>query len=748
MGEGKRRKSGHFFPKWKNSKFVLKWKNRKKTTSKSKADPETGSGSVGKKKRKGIGLLTKMLAGYAVSIIFMLILGVSLYSQASNIVINNYKNTVLETLQSVSMYYGLFFDTISSKMQELGNDANVVSYYTKENSDETAGFYKEIKSELMSIKTNTDGIDALHLFGEGAAAKADTQGSNSSESGKTKTVYDSYTVKPHSTDGELSQNVYSKFMETQEAEDWKNIRNKEGWFGYHAFLDEQLGKESGEYGISLVRPLSKGTGYIVADIKMSSITSVLEQLDMGEDCKAVFVSADGREILSTESAGEDTKIYENISCFEEAVESKEEVGSYEISFDGEIHLFTYAKIGKTGAMVYLLIPEAFILSQVQQMKVVMIIVVVAASIVTFLLGLLLAVGINKNIRHIMQVLSKASKGDMTVVFKTKRRDEFALLTTGLNEMIGSIRQLIQKVSDVGVSVNSTSKEVYMNAEEFMAATKDMSEAITEIGKANEVQAEDTANCSLLMQNLSEQIEKVSVQSKEMDEATQKTQAIVKEGTAVLVELNEKSKETMDITQVVISGIEELGKKADSIQNIVATIDEIAEQTNLLSLNASIEAARAGQAGRGFSVVAGEISKLADQSMMAVESIRKIIADIQGRMQEIASMADRADKIVQSQEDVVNHTIDAFESINAQVGSLTQKFDVIMNGMEMIDTARKDTLGVIQNISAVSEETMATSQVMEGNIVKQNDSVKLLTGKAEGLAEEAQILENTIQSFTI
>lgn len=699
-------------------------------------------------KRKGVGLLVKLLAGNTISIAFMLGLGISLYAQASNIIINNYKNTVLETMESVSMYYELYFDTVSSKMQELGNDSNVVSYYTKENSEDTSTFYKDIKSELMSIKTNTDGIDALHIFGEGAAAKADSNGSNSKESGQTKTVYDSYKVKPHSTDGELPQSVYADFMESTEAEAWDNIRNKEGWFGYHAFLDEQLGKDANEYAISLVRPLSKGTGYIVADIKYSSIAAVLEQMDMGDGCKAVFVSADGREIFSTDADAVMGKVYEDISCFQDVVNAEENNGSYEIEFKGESHLFTYAKIGKTGAMVYLLIPEAFILEQVQQMKVVMILVVLAASIITFAIGLLLAVGINKNIRHIMKGLSKASKGDMTVSFKTNRKDEFAMLTTGLNEMVNSIRELIQKVSDVGVQVNSTSKEVYQSAEEFLMATKDMSSAVMEIGKANEMQAEDTANCALLMQNLSEQIEKVSEQSKEMDIATQKTQGIVKEGTSVLGELNEKSKETMDITQTVISGIEELSKKADSIQNIVSTIDEIAEQTNLLSLNASIEAARAGQAGRGFAVVAGEISKLADQSMKAVVSIQKIIADIQNRMGEISILAERADKIVQSQETVVNHTIDAFENINIQVGFLTQKFDVIMNGMEMIDTARKDTLGVIQNISAVSEETMATSQVMEDNISRQNDSAKVLTGKAEGLAEEAQMLQTTIQTFTI
>ncbi len=695
--------------------------------------------------KKRVGLLAKLLGGYAVSIVFMLILGITLYSQASTIIINNYKNTVLETIDSVSMYYELFLDTISLKMQELGNDSNVVSYYTKADSKETSTFYKDIKSHLMSIKTNTDGIDALYIFGEGTAAKADKNGSDSEV---TKTVYDAYSVKPHSTEGELPQSIYTDFMATEEGETWAQIRNKEGWFGYHTYLDEQSSQAVDDYAISLVRQLSKGKGYIVADIKTESIIDALGQLDLGEQCQAVFVSADGREIYQRNENGGQTSISSEISCFQEIIDLEEKSGSREIEFKGEKYLFTYAKIGETGAIVYLLIPESFILTQVQAMKGMTVVIVLAASAVTLLIGLLLALGINKNIHHIMRGLSKASKGDMTVSFSTRRKDEFAMLTNGLNEMVGSIRQLIEKVADVGMDVNRTSKEVYESAEEFLTVTKDMAGAIMEIGKANEMQAEDTANCALLMQNLSEQIEKVSLHSKEMNAATQATQEVVKGGTNILKELNEKSIETSNITQIVITGIEELSKKAGNIQNIVATIDEIAEQTNLLSLNASIEAARAGQAGRGFSVVAGEISKLADQSMKAVESIRKIIADIQGRMVEISGMAEQAEKIVQSQETVVNHTMEAFDTINMQVVSLAEKFDLIMEGMECIDGARQNTLEVIQNISAVSEETMATSQVMEGNVSSQNDSAKLLTGKAEGLSEEAQILQNTIQTFKI
>ncbi|MBQ6889320.1 MAG: methyl-accepting chemotaxis protein [Lachnospiraceae bacterium] len=682
------------------------------------------------KSQKG-GLLVKLLLGYSVSIVLMIALGSISYTQASKVITDNYKNTVTETIRSIARYYELSMNVVSNKVQELRNDSELIAYYTKDDSEEKTSLYKDIKSNLMSMKSNTDGVNAIYVIGSGTAGKNDK----------------THALKPFSTSGELSDNVYAEFLESAEVESWQSIGSKDGWFGYHTFLDEKSGKTSDKYSIALVRALGKGEGYIVVDMNMDSVVSTLEEINMGEECKAAFVTADGREIRTSAST-EEGNMYEQISCFNEVMESEEETGSYTINYKGKSYLFTFAKIGDTGTIVYILIPESFILSQVQGIKTNTMLVVVLASIVAILIGLVLALGINKNIVSIIKNLEKASKGDMTVSFKTKRKDEFAMLTVSLNSMMDSIRKLIVQVSGVGTQVNTTSEEVCESAEVLLKAIGDVTLAVQEINAGNGQQAEDTTDCALLMQQLSEQIEAVSNRSKEMDTIAKDANDIVEEGMLILEDLNDKSKETTKITHVVINGIEELDEKTVKIHDIVDTINEIAEQTNLLSLNASIEAARAGDAGRGFAVVADEIRKLADQSISAAGTIQEIIEDIQNSTSETAGLAKKADKIMQSQEVALENTIQTFNSINEHVTSLTENLSTVSGELFAIDEARQNTLEVIRNIAALSEESAATSQLIEETIEQQNKSVENLAQKAEVLAGDAKNLQKTIGYFTV
>lgn len=704
-----------------------------------------------KKQKKGKGLLFKLLAGFSVSIVLMIILGVISYTEASKIITTNYKNANLETINSIAMYFDLMMDTVSAKTQEIANDGQVVSYYTKGNemdSKEFGALYKDIKTSLVSAKTSTDGVSAIYVIGQGKSAKSDKNSSNSEASGKTNTIYDIYKVTPHATSGELPKNVYKDFLETDEAVKWQDTLKKENWYGYHAFLDEQGGINADTYAVTLVRGLSKGDGYIIADLKMDSVVAVLDQIIAEDGCEAAFVSVDGREIRSSMTQSAETNIYEKLSCYQEALDSEETAGFYETSYNGGTYLFTYAKIGETGAMVYTLLPEAVLSSQVSGIGMVTCVIVALACVIALGIGLILALGINKNITAIMKNLGKASKGDMTVQFSAKRKDEFGMLAVSLNEMLESIRKLISKVTDVGTQVRSTADNVSESAEVLLGVSGDISTAIGEISEGNGQQAVDTNHCAELMGQLSEQIEKVSRQSENMNEIAANTKETVSQGMQIMDDLTVKAQETTEITQVVITGIEELYEKSAAIHGIIGAIDEIAEQTNLLSLNASIEAARAGEAGKGFAVVADEIRKLADQSMKAVGEIRGIIQDIQNQTETSATSAKKAEQIVRFQGEALSNTVEAFRNINSQVLSLTENLEEIATDMRSMEQAKGDAVDVIQNISAVSQETAATSQQMEATIEQQNVSVKALAAKAEALAEDAKILEETIGFFTV
>lgn len=203
-----------------------------------------------------------------------------------------------------------------------------------------------------------------------------------------------------------------------------------------------------------------------------------------------------------------------------------------------------------------------------------------------------------------------------------------------------------------------------------------------------------------------------------------------------------------MTHTIVDDIVELKQQSASIYNIIDVINEISEQTNLLSLNASIEAARAGKEGRGFMVVAGEIGKLADQSIHAASNIRDIIKKIEEQTNNTVKSAQKTEKMVESQKLALEETVHVFHSINQKVIKLTDQIDLIAIGVDNMAGSKNDTLSAIGSIAAISEETAATTeQISETGLVQINFAHEL-TDITQKLNETVIVLKANLDSFSI
>jgi methyl-accepting chemotaxis protein len=181
---------------------------------------------------------------------------------------------------------------------------------------------------------------------------------------------------------------------------------------------------------------------------------------------------------------------------------------------------------------------------------------------------------------------------------------------------------------------------------------------------------------------------------------------------------------------------------------VDTINGIAEQTNLLSLNASIEAARAGEVGKGFAVVADEIRKLADQSKLAANQIGEIIHGIQTQSGKTVTTAKQSEAILGSQEEIISSTIRIFDDINKQVENLLENISGLSYGINNIESTKNDTLKAIESISAISQETAASSEELSVTAENQLNAVQALTSAADKLKENAKDLNEAVNIFKI
>ena len=300
-------------------------------------------------------------------------------------------------------------------------------------------------------------------------------------------------------------------------------------------------------------------------------------------------------------------------------------------------------------MICSLIPQSIITKQAEGVKTATMMVVFFASIIAIIIGSVMSSSISRAIEKTNRTLEKAADGDLTATINLKRKDEFLNLSNCITMMINSMKSLILKMNGVSNTVTVSAQEISSNSELFLQAAKQISSAVTDIDLGLSQQATDAERCLIQMEGLSNQIDTLTNNTRDMNSIACFTSQVVDSGIVIIDELNLKSKDTANITKSVIKDIEHLEVESMSISSIVETINSIAEQTNLLSLNASIEAARAGESGRGFSVVADEIRKLAEQSAASANQIGKIIDNIQTQTKKTVLTAKKAEDIVVSQE---------------------------------------------------------------------------------------------------
>jgi len=326
-----------------------------------------------------------------------------------------------------------------------------------------------------------------------------------------------------------------------------------------------------------------------------------------------------------------------------------------------------------------------LLVQLRKSELTVTMIIIGITLLSIVLAMWFGIAISRMmtrpVYEMLNLMSAAEKGDLTVHSRQQSRDEIGQLALSFNQMLSGIRHVIGQVSE--------------SASNLAASSEQISAGTEQIASGSQMQADSAGNAVEMMEEMAGAIQTVARSAESAAQSAEDASNQARRGSEVIHETVQGMKE-------ISVKMDQLSVQSQKIGDIVEVIDEIAEQTNLLALNAAIEAARAGDAGKGFAVVADEVRKLAERSGKATKEIASLI----GSMQENTMLAVQAAAIGNEK---VSNAGQAFQEIVAAVQSSSSKVVEIAAASEEQNAQVDEVRQAVNQIAAVTQETSASTQ---------------------------------------
>lgn len=523
--------------------------------------------------------------------------------------------------------------------------------------------------------------------------------------------------------------------------------------------DPYVARTTGKTVTTISAPIVRDgriVGGIGGSVELDLVVKMVSEVKLGKTGYGYLLQSDGlmvahpdSKLVLKENLMKDAKTDPVLrQAMEQAVIKREHVFA-EYRYNNETKYLVGEAVKGTGWALFIGVPVDEMNGALKDLQRNSVVVTVFMLVLAALVAWVFSGRIAKSIRALNDVAGKIAGGDLRIgKLAVTSNDELGQLARSFETMAANLASLVRKVASNSEQVAASSQELTASAEQSSQAASNVAGSITQVAHGASQQVGAVNEVSAVIEEISATIEEVSSTAQEISKLSEETsqasnvgQKSVDHAVAQMDEMGIQARQAQDAAH-------ELSVSSKQIGEIVGLISNIAGQTNLLALNAAIEAARAGEQGRGFAVVADEVRKLAEQSEAAARQITDLIEKNNQSIDHVVGSVELAISSIDKGVTLVNTAGTGFKSIGGQIAQVALQIQNISTALREVAAGSQRIVSSVRDVETVSRNLAGEASNVSAATQEQSASMQEIASSSQSLAQIAQELQAALAAFRV